>query len=156
MADKIAVLRAGRLEQYGAPLDLYNAPANRFVAGFIGSPKMNFVPGDFRGGRLLLTTGVELDLSARGFAGEGPVELGVRANHMEIVDPEGADLVCDVNSAEQLGGETYIYGTLSDGTPVSLHRAGQAPVRRGERIGIALDPASVHLFSQQDGASLAP
>ena len=155
MADKIAVLRAGRLEQYGAPLDLYNAPANRFVAGFIGSPKMNFLPGDFRDGAVHLTNGAEVDLRDAGFSGKGPVELGVRANHLEIVPPEDAAMICRVNTAEQLGGETFIYGELGDGSPVTLHRPGQVPVSRGEKIGIAFDPERIHLFAQDSGVSLA-
>jgi multiple sugar transport system ATP-binding protein len=152
MADKIAVLRGGRLEQYGPPLELYNAPANRFVAGFIGSPKMNFLPGHLEGAELALAAGAHLSLPHR--PGRGPVELGVRANHLEICAPEDAALVCDVSAAEQLGGETYIYGTLADQTPMTLHRPGQVPVRRGEKIGVTIDSASVHLFDATSGARL--
>ncbi|WP_425040095.1 ABC transporter ATP-binding protein [Primorskyibacter sp. S187A] len=153
MADKIAVLRDGKLEQYGPPLDLYNAPANRFVAGFIGSPKMNFLPGEFRSGQVHLKAGSAIDATA--FAGAGDVELGVRANHLEITDVSDGALVCEVHSAEQLGGETYIYGALSDDTPITLHRPGQVPVRRGEKIGVRVDASVVHLFSMETGASLA-
>ncbi|MGX9356037.1 ABC transporter ATP-binding protein [Roseobacteraceae bacterium S113] len=154
MADKIAVLRAGKLEQYGAPLDLYNAPANRFVAGFIGSPKMNFLPGDFRDGTVQLQAGS--GVAASGFQGAGAVELGVRANHLEITNPDEGTFICQVHSAEQLGGETYIYGALSDDTPITLHRPGQVPVKRGEKIGVTVDPELIHLFSQENGQTLAP
>src|SRR6056297_3294686 len=91
MADKIAVLRLGELEQFGRPLDLYNRPRNLFVAGFIGSPKMNFIAGHVDGSDrtiLHLDTGESMKLPATGFrqqVGE-PVTLGIRPNHMHAIE----------------------------------------------------------------------
>ncbi len=88
MADKIAVLRDGRVEQYGAPLDLYNAPDNLFVAGFIGSPRMNFFAGRVEGGAVVLASGPRVDLPANRFALRqgAEVTIGIRPNGLQLAD----------------------------------------------------------------------
>ena len=157
MADRIAVLRAGQLEQYGPPLELYNRPANRFVAGFIGLPKMNFLAATAaEEGRVALASGGTVLPPAERFtmAPGAAMALGIRANHLSIVSADNADLIIDVTSTEQLGGETHIYGHLEDGTAVTLHRSGQVDVRRGTRIGARLDPDAIHLFDAGAGSSL--
>jgi len=113
MADKIAVLRAGMLEQYGKPLDLYNHPANTFVAGFIGSPRMNFLDGTIaqrNGDQLDVVTpyGTTLTLNSHKFLGEDgeDVSIGIRASHMKVATAGEGDFNIEVNSTEQLGGET--------------------------------------------------
>lgn len=161
MADKIAVLRAGRIEQYGKPLDLYNHPDNVFVAGFIGSPRMNFVNGvvTTRSGdslTLKLAHGENLLLDAQRFSvkTDDPIVLGIRANHMQITDAEKGDLDVQVNSTEQLGGETYIYGELPGSTAMTLHLAGQVAVERGQGVKVLLDRQHMHLFDKDSGKSL--
>ncbi len=157
MADKIAVLRAGKLEQFGVPLDLYNRPANLFVAGFIGSPKMNFFAGEVISGptpQLKIATGELIPLPQTGFsyAPGQKVTLGIRPNHVKH-GSEGP-LTISVRTAEQLGGESYLYGNLGDGTPVTLHLSGQTSTAAGEVIRMAAPLEHVHLFDTTSGLTL--
>ena len=149
MADKIAVLRLGVLEQFGRPLDLYNHPDNLFVAGFIGSPKMNFMTGAIDAAdrtRLTLDTGEVIALPPSGFT-QAPgqaVTLGVRPNDLQP-DPEGV-LHMQVASVEQLGSDSYLYGALADGTRLTVHNPGQTRVQAGERVTLGARPDTFHLF----------
>ncbi|PIV75056.1 MAG: sugar ABC transporter ATP-binding protein [Rhodobacteraceae bacterium CG17_big_fil_post_rev_8_21_14_2_50_65_11] len=157
MADKIAVLRLGELEQFGRPLDLYNKPANLFVAGFIGSPKMNFIAGrvDAENREVLeLETGETMVLPETGFAQRSgqAVTFGIRPNHMHPV--EGGNLHLEVNSVEQLGGESYLYGKLRNGQPMTLHLSGQTNAGRGDTLAIAPDHGEIHLFDSNSGLTL--
>ncbi len=159
MADKIVVLRAGRIEQVGSPLELYNRPANRFVAGFIGSPRMNFVP---------------VTASARGVvtsrhgetyalpAGVSPVEgstleLGVRPEHLSLAQSAGAlALPMHITQVEQLGGHALLYGTLPDGqTAISAQCAGQHAAQPGDALTLYVPAAACHFFDA-NGLRLAP
>ena len=157
MADKIAVLRLGELEQFGRPLDLYNRPRNLFVAGFIGSPKMNFLKGRVAQGgtdRLELETGESLALPASGFAlapGQA-VTLGIRPNHMDVA--ADGPVRIEVRSVEQLGGESYVYGTLANGASLTLHLSGQIGARIGEALQVAPRMAEAHLFDTGSGLAL--
>ena len=145
MADKIVVLRAGRIEQVGAPLELYNNPANQFVAGFIGSPRMNFLPGR------VANDGVEVDglgtVPMRpGLAAGAPVTLGIRPEHL-VVEPGAAGP--DVEAVEQLGGLSYVRMSLHG---IIAQIAGQTRLSFGDRAGLRLPVEHVHLF---DGDGLA-
>lgn len=151
MADKIAVLRDGRLEQFGRPLDLYNSPANLFVAGFIGSPKMNFFPAQATSGALRLAAGPTVALPPVFDLRDGArVTLGIRPNGLK---PAESGLPLTVASVERLGGESYLYGTTPEGTAVTVHSPGQTQVEPGTEISLALDTAGAHLFDE-NGLSL--
>ncbi|MEZ5753023.1 MAG: sn-glycerol-3-phosphate ABC transporter ATP-binding protein UgpC [Paracoccaceae bacterium] len=154
MADKIAVLRAGKLEQFGAPLDLFNRPANRFVAGFIGSPSMNFLKGRIAGDGVLLDQGATIRLARRpdGAVEGEPVELGIRPRDLAF-DPEGP-LTLSVAEVEQLGGESHVFGAIAGGETLALHQPGQTRARIGENLRLTPDPAAIHLFRQSDGLAL--
>ncbi len=152
MADKIAVLRAGRLEQFGRPLDLFNEPANRFVAGFIGSPSMNFLKGKADGDRILLDSGAAQPIG-KGFdlrAGQ-TVELGIRAG--DILVSDDGPLSVTVTHVEQLGAESYLYCQTGDGTAITVHQAGQTAVEKGARITLAFNTDALHVFDLSTGAS---
>ncbi|MGB1156647.1 MAG: ABC transporter ATP-binding protein [Alphaproteobacteria bacterium] len=162
MADKIAVMRAGIIEQYGTPLDLYNFPANTFVAGFIGSPRMNFISGtitarDDKTVTLALTGDHRVALDASrfgGVVGDG-VEMGVRANHLEIAKSDkDADLTVAVETVEQLGGETYLYGTVGGAVAFTVNVQGQSEIKSGDTVPVRLKPELVHLFSKSSTLSL--
>ena len=162
MADKIVVLRLGRIEQVGTPLDLYNAPANLFVAGFIGSPRMNFLAARVRAAD---AAGVEVEIGsgttlriARDGSGLRPgaqLTLGVRPEHLDIGEGEGAVLPATINLTEHLGGVTFFYGTLASDEPLTVEVSGQSFVEDGARVAVRLDPALCHLFDAE-GKALPP
>jgi multiple sugar transport system ATP-binding protein len=149
LADRIVVLHAGRIEQVGTPLDLYNQPANQFVAGFIGSPRMNFMPcqvieqGFLQIGKQGRRLAVPIPETVK--PGD-PLTLGVRPEHISVVASENADLTITVDLVEQLGGETFLYGRDADLPQVTLRQDGQAPASRGARLDIALERDYLHLF----------
>ncbi len=156
MADKIAVLRLGELEQFGRPLDLYNQPCNVFVAGFIGSPKMNFLKGkvDADRGSVTLVTGEVMAIPTEGFSHQSgeEVTVGIRPNSVSL--SEDGPVKIEVRSVEQLGGESYVYGSLKDGTQVTVHLSGQISAQVGQTLGIDLDLSNVHLFDSNSGLTL--
>ena len=161
MADKIAVLRAGKVEQYGKPLDIYNHPVNRFVAGFIGSPRMNFIEAtvsDTNAENITMSTpsgsAIQLDAITFNAGHNQQVSIGVRANHLELVDPDKGEFVMEVSSTEQLGGETYLYGSVGQGSDFTVHLPGQVMIERGERIGVILSKTETQLFDGDSGVSL--
>ena len=151
LADKIVVLRDGRIEQVGKPLDLYARPANQFVAGFIGSPKMNFLPGTVAGvGPQGLD--VVLDDSARvtgacseRLAAGTALTFGIRPEHLRVVPPATGILRADVAVAERLGGETYFHVRLA-GKSAIARVTGDSAVAIGETVGLSFDPAQAHFF----------
>ncbi|QXT40305.1 ABC transporter ATP-binding protein [Gymnodinialimonas ceratoperidinii] len=156
MADKIAVLRAGRLEQFGPPLELFNAPANRFVAGFIGSPKMNFIRGTMgRDGAFVSEGGAEVALDAARFdtrPGQA-VELGVRPSHANPAEGEGVPL--QVRAVEQLGTETFVYGAVAGSDDFAMQLPGQVAITPKSTLQVAIDASAAHLFDIETGLSCA-
>ena len=157
MADKIAVLRKGVVEQFGRPLDLFNAPANRFVAGFIGSPAMNFAKGIVTGGKVKLDAGGTITLPKGKFTvtNDQEVELGIRPTHLSLGGKGASSVKASVRQVEQLGSESYIYGDLADGAKIVVHQLGQVDVESGSEIALALDTSAMHLFDAHSGESLA-
>jgi len=164
MADRIVVLRGGRVEQVGTPLELYNRPANRFVAGFIGSPQMNFLGGsvatvgDAR-------VGVTLDAAAPGSSSPGlpmrapetavgqRVWLGIRPEHI-VVDAapsEAQALTVTIDRIEQLGGASFLYCSLSGGGSLTVHAPGQVAHTVGTQITVYVPVADAHLFASTEG-----
>ena len=151
MADRIVVMRDGRVEQIGRPLDLYDNPANKFVAGFIGSPAMNFIDGTVTGGLFFTTDGVSLPLPATSSAIEGkPVTYGIRPEHFRV-DPNG--FAVRVQVVEPMGSETQIVVRLGSQDLTCLFRERVAP-RPGETLTLAVDPQQVRLFDASSGAAL--
>jgi multiple sugar transport system ATP-binding protein len=160
MADKIVVLNAGNIEQVGAPLELYNAPLNRFVAGFIGSPKMNFLSGRIEG-----VDGASLGISVAGSAITLPrrgtdgavgdaVTFGVRPEHVTVVEGSGLRLTeVRVDLVEHLGGATLFYTTTTDGQALTISMEGQRQAQAGEKVTAYLDPARAHVFAA-DGRAI--
>ena len=146
MADKIVVLRAGIIEQAGAPLELYNNPRNIFVAGFIGSPKMNFLNASEANG-VLKAAGSELPL---GRNVSGATTLGIRPEHITVVEGSGikfADVRVDL--VENLGGQTVVYATTSDGQSLTIVLEGQRSVELGSTVSAYLDPTKAHVFDAE-------
>jgi multiple sugar transport system ATP-binding protein len=157
MADKIVVLKAGHIEQVGSPLDLYNAPANRFVAGFIGSPRMNFIPVTVAPGAAVATRhGTSCALPAGLAVAQGSaLELGIRPEHLSLEPSLGSlALPLSITQVEQLGGHALLYGNLPDGeTSVTAQCAGQHAARPGDLVTLYAPPAACHFFDA-DGLRL--
>ena len=153
LADKIVVLRAGHIEQVGAPLELYSDPDNRFVAGFIGSPAMNFFTGQVADGGVkvpgLGDQVVAADVALP--AGGTDVTVGLRPNHL-LVDPEGDALHVDLT--ESLGGVSYVYLNAANGDRLIVEAREDQPVPHGTRVGVTFDPRHAYFFDAASGARL--
>ncbi|MGF6175817.1 ABC transporter ATP-binding protein [Ensifer sp. 4252] len=154
LADRIVVLRAGRIEQVGTPLELYNAPANRFVAGFIGSPHMNFLEGiieDTPPGRAVATLagGHRLDLppNVASLAKGGQITLGVRPQHIAI-EADGSGIPAKIKLVEALGSETVVHADVA-GQKVLVVAPGQRDLAPGTDIHLSLSAAPLHLFNEK-------
>lgn len=133
MADKIVVLNAGRIEQVGSPLTLYRDPANLFVAGFIGSPKMNLIEGPEAAKRNATT-------------------IGVRPEHISI-SREGGDWPGEVGVSEHLGSDTFLHVHVAGMPTITVRAGGEFGVHHGDRIFLTPQPDKIHRFGP-DGRAL--
>ena len=156
LADKIVVLRAGEVEQVGAPLTLYHEPRNLFVAGFIGSPQMNFIKTKVtkvgaEGATVALPGGGEITARVRADeVQEGePITLGVRPEHI-TENGAGVGVKGKVDVVEQLGESHLLHLDLEDGQRMVARAKGDAPVREGEQVTIGVDGGDCHVF-HEDG-----
>ncbi|MBV9811720.1 MAG: TOBE domain-containing protein, partial [Acetobacteraceae bacterium] len=153
LGDRLLVLHAGVPVQLATPLDVFERPANMYVAGFIGSPAMNFLPGVVvRGRAVRLDIGAVVPLSV---PLNGPddrrVVLGIRPEHLVLArEPEG--LVLQVDLVEPLGSETVVIGRLNETELVSVKLPGAAP--SSDAIRIAIPPEQVHVFDAATGQRL--
>jgi len=161
MADKIVVLNAGFIEQIGSPLELYHRPRNMFVAGFIGSPKMNFISATAANGKqgkikVTLPGGASLLLDAHGASvtDGAAVTLGVRPEHLLIGETGDAVLATTVRLAEYLGSESMFYTTLADGSELAVKADGLAKAEIGKALKIGVNAAACHLFDKDGKAIL--
>ena len=156
MADKIVVLRTGRIEQVGAPLELYNRPANRFVAGFIGSPQMNFVAvtAQADGSMAPVFGGQVVVPGMRAPSAGAALTLGVRPEHLSLQPQPGAlALPITVSQVEQLGGLSLVWGRVPGGEArITLQSPGQVRTAVGDTLTAYAPPESCHLFAT-DGAA---
>jgi ABC-type sugar transport system ATPase subunit len=160
LADRIVVLRGGRVEQIGTPTALYDTPANAFVAGFIGSPKMNFLTAEFAGmeGRTArlahpaFAGDIRIPLTTRRTPAPGSrLTVGLRPEHLVL---GGADRLFDltVDFSENLGGATQIYAA-APGTPtMTILAPGRPGVARGERVPVSLGAGRIYLFDETGAA----
>jgi len=151
LADKIVVLRKGVIEQVGAPLELYRDPDNRFVAGFIGSPSMNFLVGTVRGGAVevpglgrTVETGVRLP--AEGSA----VTVGLRPEHVSVAPGD----THSVEMTEALGGVSYSYLTAPNGEKLIVEERGDSRSLEGNKVGLEFDPTRLYFFDAGTEARL--
>ncbi|KZK86722.1 Maltose/maltodextrin import ATP-binding protein MalK [Pseudovibrio sp. W64] len=151
LADRIVVLNAGRIEQVGSPLELYHRPRNKFVAGFIGSPKMNFIEAQVIG---VAEDGVELSVigsdpvkvvvDPTGLAVGDKVEFGIRPEHMGS-GTEG-ELSGKVEVIEELGESHFLHVRLTDGSLITVQGRGDATAKAGESCKVKLDCSHAHVF----------
>jgi multiple sugar transport system ATP-binding protein len=152
MADRIVVLDKGRIAQVGSPLELYDRPANRFVAEFIGSPSINVLPASVRGGAFGIRSEqgtIEIPL-AGGSQGEN-VDVGIRPEHFR---PADRGIPGTVQVIEHLGAETYVFIDAGTGRDLCWRTPGRPGVAVGDRLTLDFDPAHLHLFDSATGARL--
>ena len=166
LADKIVVLQNGIIEQCGSPLELYHHPKNRFVAGFLGSPRMNFM--DVTLGTVAPKTltvhlpeqkkfAVEMEVPAdMAHLREGStLTLGIRPEHCVECAPEDSLIAGSVRVVEHLGSEIYAYLKLENDTSLMVRTRGDHPVKIGDNMHFTFDAKSCHLFDQESERSLA-
>lgn len=154
MADKIVVMHDGVIEQMGAPLDLYDRPANQFVAGFIGSPAMNFIEGKIVASAspyVETANGTKLPVPAVPAGSDGkPVVYGVRPEHLELADD---GVMAEVVVVEPTGSETQVVARVGSQDIIAVFRERQT-VRPGENIRLKPRTSAVHLFDKENGKRL--
>jgi multiple sugar transport system ATP-binding protein len=162
MGDRIAVMNAGQIQQLASPLELYNRPANRFVAEFIGSPPMNFLPVQFKSPLLISHPKFRLTLPEgwatplRAYDGRS-LTLGIRPEHLFVSVPAPKNLPVRVDLVEALGSETYLSVSLSgDPTAQSLQvrTDPDRPITLGEELWLSMNPEKIHLFDADTGMAI--
>jgi multiple sugar transport system ATP-binding protein len=150
LADRIVVLNDRKIEQIGTPMEVYSRPASRFVAGFVGSPAMNFldVTVERRGAEraVALPSGLRLPLSAD-VPETGSFELGIRPESLRVA-PDGGDLQGEATVVERLGDRTLVHVRLPNGSTVTAQDSGRSTLVAGERVGLQIDRGEVHLFDR--------
>ena len=132
MADKIVVMHDGIIEQTGTPLDLYNKPANLFVAGFIGSPKMNFLDC------------LSLPENIKKLAPNGALTFGIRPEHLSITKKNS--ILLNVKNVEQLGSDSYLYGDTIDKQDLSIKLNNQTDIKSGQSVNVGCNLTDMHWF----------
>ena len=151
MADRIVVMHDGIVEQIGRPLELYDHPANLFVAGFIGSPAMNMIDGRVEGGALAMQDGTKLPLPAGAKAPDGKaVVYGLRPEHIRL-DPNGIPV--QVMVTEPTGAETQVVAKLG-GQEVTLQFHQRIDAGPGDILNVSIDAGAAHLFDRETGQRL--
>ncbi len=156
MADRIVVLRAGIVEQVGSPMDLYRNPRNLFVAGFIGSPRMNFLeavvtqtnPSDMTV-TLAGNTTVDLPLTSASIQPGDKLTLGIRPEHLTLAPAGAKTLPAQVGAVEHLGSESYLHLHASSGEPLTVRVNGETDVVPDQHIHLNLHPKFLHLFNAE-------
>ena len=150
MADRIVVLQGGVVQQVGTPEEVYERPANRFVAGFIGSPAMNFFPITLDGGTALLADGTSIPAPR---IGAPRAVLGIRPEHLTPVQDAPGAIPAEIALVEPLGSDTLVHFRLGESDYVARVAPDLRP-RAGERIRFAVPPAKMRLFDEASGRAL--
>ncbi|PHN56004.1 ABC transporter ATP-binding protein [Pseudomonas viridiflava] len=153
LADKVVVLNGGKVEQVGSPLDLYHHPANLFVAGFLGTPKMGFLKGkisriDSGSCQVDLDAGtkVSMPVSRAGLAVGAQVTLGIRPEHLDLAQSGDCQLQVIADVSERLGSDTFCHVRTRSGEALTMRIRGDLASQYGETLHLHLDNAHCHLF----------
>ena len=154
MADRIVILNDCKIEQIGTPMEVYTYPASRFVAGFIGSPVMNFIAVKVEGSgdkmAAVLGNGSRIPVNIKGVS-PGSYDLGLRPESVRV-SAKKADTSAKVSVVEHLGDRTLVYGQLEDGTAVTAQDGGRSLVAPGDQVHLSFDTSQLHLFDKQGRA----
>lgn len=160
MGDRIAVMNQGQIQQIAKPLEIYNHPANLFVAGFIGSPPMNFLPVEWMGNATVQHPQFQLTLPGTWHKLLSKINhrsliLGIRPQHFQITNPDQSDLTVTIDSVEALGNETYIYTSLKDTqTPLTISTSSDRYFHPRESLHLAIEISKINFFIASTGESL--
>jgi len=158
LADRIVVMNAGIIQQIGTPRQLYEKPANLFVAGFIGSPAMNFLEVEkITDGQALMAGGKRLPLAKSAPQNHGKTILGVRPGGCSLggISDKENSVQGEVLIDEYLGDASYVHVALDNGTDLVVRENPQKIHKPGERVGVKLNPEALHMFDAGSGASLS-
>jgi len=156
MADKIVVLREGRVEQVGRPADLYARPANLFVATFLGSPEMNLIPAQRSASGFDLGQDGQFTTNRRlGVDAPRDITLGVRPHNITLGPAESSDIAGTVALVEHTGAENLLTCSLPSGRKICAVAPPQIAPQVGERVGLIFDPLHSHYFDTNSGQALA-
>lgn len=159
MGDRLVILNRGELQQVGTPLECFYKPTNRFVAGFIGSPSMNFFEMT-RDGKSLTGDGISYTLTDEmetAIDGHSSITLGIRPEDMELIESPTSDIACTVEVVEPVGSNKYVYlePTEQDhDEPFVVETDGQRPVDEGQRLSVNIPKDAVYLFATDSGDAL--
>jgi multiple sugar transport system ATP-binding protein len=153
LADRIVVMNDQKIQQVGEPMEIYNRPANTFVARFVGSPPMTLAPGELVDGdgkfatvRLGDGSQVETRIPREGLPANGPIELGLRPEDVRVASGDDATTQAKVELVERLGERTLIYARLSDGLAITAEDRGDSRIKMDDQIGLKLRGTSAHIF----------
>jgi multiple sugar transport system ATP-binding protein len=158
LADRIVVMNDQRIQQVGAPMEIYARPANTFVARFVGSPAMTLAPAELLDGeggsgfaRVRLRNGSEVETRIRraALAQGGALELGLRPEHVEVAPDGSGSVAAKVELVERLGDRTLLYAHLGDGQPITAQDEGYSKVRVGDSVSLRINGAAAHLFDAE-------
>jgi multiple sugar transport system ATP-binding protein len=154
LGDRIVILNDCKIEQIGTPMEIYTYPASRFVAGFIGSPAMNFLKvvmsGSGENAVATLGDGSRVAMSVV-VPGSGRYELGIRPEAVRVSEGTG-DTTGEAKVVEHLGDRTLVYMTLKDGTQITAQDTGRSTVAPGDRVALEFDTSQLHLFDESGKA----
>ncbi len=155
LADRMIVMNAGVVEQVGAPIDVYDDPESQFVAGFIGSPAMNFLPGKRVGDAVDIGGGVQIALpeALRGSAPEA-ITVGVRPEHLDVTGAAGT-FAFTVDTIEALGADSLLHGVHA-GAPLVARVSGHAAPLVGQALALAPKSGRIYFFDGATGKRLRP
>jgi multiple sugar transport system ATP-binding protein len=156
LADRIMVMNDRRIQQVGAPMDIYTRPANAFVARFVGSPAMtlapaSLLPGDGAFAKVRLGDGAEVEtrVPRAGLPPSGALQIGLRPEAVRVTEAGAGTTDGEVQLVERLGDRALVYARLADGQDVTAEDQGGSRVRIGDRVGLAIDGAAAHLFDSE-------
>ncbi|SPF77440.1 ABC transporter ATP-binding protein [Pseudoprimorskyibacter insulae] len=156
LADRIAIMKGGNIQQLASPNEIYNKPANKYVADFIGSPSMNFLEGviDISGAPQFNSDVMSFDISGYEFVDGptgGPAWFGIRPEHIvtgELLANAPVQFDAEVELVEPMGSDTLVWAKV-EGVPMHFRMDGQAEVRSGDQMRIGFDPARANIFNKE-------
>ncbi|MCX7302518.1 MAG: sn-glycerol-3-phosphate ABC transporter ATP-binding protein UgpC [Rhodobacterales bacterium] len=150
LADRLVVMNKGTIEQVGSPEEIYERPASTYVAGFIGSPAMNFLPGEIQGGAVILENGIRLPVPGLSGLDGTMVQVGLRPERLSLTGPGRGQISARVDFVEELGSARLAHVLVED-IAISVLTGDKLAIAPGDEVGIAIAPCVVQLFDGTTG-----